>query len=123
MKKHEKRLKEFQEFIEENYEEGMEQEDLSRLAQLFNRQHADEYFNNIDESDDYLERAQYSYDDKEAIKYTKKALKINPDNLDAETYLIVLTSKNMHELYTRLQETLEKMKDISQMNIKVLSGV
>ena len=52
MKKHEKKLKEFQEFIEENYEEGMEQEDLSRLAQLFNRQHADGYFSNIDESDD-----------------------------------------------------------------------
>ena len=110
MNKHEKKLKELQKFMEENYEEGMDQEDFSRLAQLFNYQHADGYFSYIDESDDYLERAQYSYDDKEAIKYTKKALKLNPDNLDAETYLIVLTSKNMHELYTRLQETLDKQR-------------
>lgn len=110
MKKREKMIKDFQKFLEENYEEDMTQEDLTRLVKLYNYR---QEFNEQDtvDSDDYLEMAYQAETEKDAIKYTKKALKLDPDNTDAETYLITLTSKNMYEIFSRYKEALDKCRD------------
>lgn len=110
MNKKERTMKKFQEFLEENGDGNMGQEELSKLLRQFNKQNE---FNDDDasmQSDDYLEMAYDAEYEKDAIKYVKKALKLDPNNTDAESYLITLTSKNIHELLSRYEEALHKCK-------------
>ncbi len=108
MKKNEKTIKDFQKFLEEHYDDNMSQEELSELIRVFNEQKKLNEIYSYEDSDDYLEMAQNADNEKEAIKYVKKALKLDPNNIDAESYLITLTSKNMHEVFERYKEALDK---------------
>ena len=49
---------------------------------------------NATTSDDYLELAESADTLEEAVRFSKKALKLDPDNLDAEAFVAVLSAKD-----------------------------
>ncbi len=49
-------------------------------------------------SDEYFELALDADNDKDALKYEKKALSLDPHNFDAEAMVIELKAKNLTEL-------------------------
>ncbi len=59
-------------------------------------------------ADDYLEMAGRESSQKKRMEYTKKALELEPDNLDAGLAMVALTSTHPHELLDELSRLLEK---------------
>ena len=56
-------------------------------------------------ADYYLELAEQAHSQKEALKYAKKALKLEPDNIDAQTAVAISSA-------TTVETTLSKLKDV-----------
>ncbi len=95
----EKMFKELHKYIEEHSDENRTEADVQRLMNEF----IEEYNGNIiadasekkpETSDDYLEMAYKAYSDKEALKYARQALKLDPNNFDAEVMVIDNKSKD-----------------------------
>jgi tetratricopeptide (TPR) repeat protein len=59
---------------------------------------------------DYLQKAENAKTKKDALKYAKKALEIDPDFIDAEALVNELSSKNMEDLKKRYEQLLTKGK-------------
>lgn len=90
-------IKAFHKYLEENSDENRTEDDIQRLMNDFMAH----YNSNIPElvtedtaetSDDYLELAYNAETIKEAKKYAKKALKLDPHNYDAEIAVIDLST-------------------------------
>ena len=101
----EKVFREFQKFLDENMKDNMTENDIDVLAKLFFEQHnmnlPDPVTHETAETaDDWLELAEEADSDEEALKCARKALRLEPDNLDAERMVIQ---------YGELEE-LEKLK-------------
>ena len=61
--------------------------------------------NTPETADDFLELAEEAESQKEALKYAKKALKLEPENIDAQTAVAVNSASTV-------EATLEKLKAV-----------
>ncbi len=90
----EKVFKEFQKFIEEHgSKDNYTEEDLDLLAKLFFEQYQGKAPEPVTPetsrtAEDWLELAENAGSDADVLKYAKKALKLDPNNLDAERMAI-----------------------------------
>ena len=89
MRETEKMHKQLNMFMEENAESDMTDEQMNDLLQRF----MDQYNSaprrqvtaaNAESADDYVELAERTDSEKKALEYARKALELDPDNLDAE---------------------------------------
>lgn len=63
---------------------------------------------NAKTSDDYLELAEAATSKKKALQHAKKALELDPDNLDAEKMVVVLSSTNSEKILENYKKLIEK---------------
>ena len=111
----EKVFKEMHKFLNEHATEDMDEKELDELCRKF----MDEYNDNLPgpltektakTADDFLELAYDAEDEKVALKHVKKALKLDPDNLDAAMFKIDLECLGQIERLEKL-EVLAKAGD------------
>lgn len=111
----EKLFKQFERFMQENDNIDLnDQAALNNALRTFmSNPQLDE--GNVDTAYDYLELAESAATKKEALKYAKKAVELEPDNLDAMTMVIELTcttNEKLTEKYKNLiEETENKLKE------------
>lgn len=111
----EKLFKEFERFMQENDNIKISsEEDLNNVMQAF----MSNYQPNADDVEtayDFLELAESANTKKEALNYAKKAVELEPDNLDALAMVIELTctsSEKLSEKYKALiTEAEDKLKE------------
>jgi len=111
----EKLFKEFERFMQENDDiEINSEEDMNNAMQVFMSKYQPSA-NDIETADDYLELAESADTKKEALKYAKKAVELEPDNLDAASMVLELSctsSEKLTEKYRDLiAEAEEKLKE------------
>lgn len=114
-KETEKMFKDFNKFVEENG--GVRDEnELNDMFGKFMEQYQPMRAGDITEkdattADDFLELAEFANTKKAALKYAKKALELEPDNIDAAAIVIELSfvsyDKNI-EKYKKLIDSAEK---------------
>lgn len=109
----EKALRELLNYIETNRSESPDDEELSRLTRQFSEQRKNSASLQTCEevplcADDYLDFAENSENDKEKIKYIKKALSLEPDNLDAGLMLAATESKSFSDFFEAVNKLAEK---------------
>lgn len=111
----EKLVKEFRKFVEKNGG-AQDNNELDELLDKFMAGYHPELAKEITEgtaktADDFLELAESAETEKAALKYAKKALELEPDNIDAATMVIELSfvsfDKNI-EKYKKLIDSAEK---------------
>lgn len=111
----EKMFKEFERFMQENDNIEISGEDeLNQALKTFMSQYQPNN-DDVETAYDYLELAESATTKKEALKYAKKAVELEPDNLDAAAMVIELSctsSEKLSEKYKNLiDETEDKLKE------------
>ena len=96
-------------YLEQHGSEDMSTDEANDLVQKF----MDEYNGQVSyvvteetakTADDFLELALDAHDEKSAIKYLKKAIKLDPDNLDVAMTLIEYTEEEPVSYLNKLEE-------------------
>ena len=108
-KETEKIFKELHERMANENAEDMSEEDVDRLLQELIQKHNETGRVELTEdtaetSDDFLDLAQETENEVLALKYAKKALKLDPDNLDAELMIADLKAKDPLDYLDRLKK-------------------
>ena len=95
----EKMFKELQRFLELHTDEISDKDDMNRLTNQFLSEYGmqDQDDTAPETADDYLELAEQARSDKKCIEYLRKALELEPDNVDAQLQLIILTHKDKED--------------------------
>ena len=110
----EKMFKEFERFMQENDIILSSEDAVNDVLKNFMSQYQPNK-NDVETADDYLELAISAATKKESLKYAKKALELEHDNLDAAAMVIELSctsSEKMSEKYKNLiMEAEEKLKE------------
>ena len=115
----EKLFKELDKFMAENSDVPCEsEEELQNMLNSFmsQRQPRENKIteDNAETSDDYLELAESAAAKKTALKYAKKAVELDPDNLDASVMVAELTAASIEKLLEKYKnligEAEEKLK-------------
>lgn len=115
-KQTEKIFKELDKFIAENSEMPCEsKEDMENMLNSFMSQ-SKPWENEITEdnaesSDDYLELAESAATKKTALKYAKKAIELDPDNLDASVMVAELTTSSTEKLLEKYKNLIGKARE------------
>ena len=100
----------------EKFAEGKEiesQEDFRRVFDEFMKIQKIVPFNNASEKEaedayDYLELSDAAPNKKQALKYAKKALELEPDNIDAQIAIADLTANTAESLLEKYKALIEK---------------
>ena len=107
----EKLLKELQSFLMQHGDEAADEDSMDRLAEQFLSEHG---IRSVNENtapetvDDYLDLAEQAASKKKCIEYLRKALELEPDNVDAQLQLIVHTMEHrVDEQLPALQKLME----------------
>jgi len=111
----EKIIKAMNKYIDENSDESTSQADIDRLMQTFTQMLNSGKIDVNDgpmDSDDYLDAAYSSSSVKEFTDNIKMALKLNPDNIDAEMELINVKNENMTTTLNKLEKLIKKAEGI-----------
>jgi len=114
--------KELQKFLDEKYKEGMSEEEREYLITEFMCQYnlkKNKFILNekiAKTSDNFLELAEETNDEKLALKYARKALKLDKDNLDAEKFIAELISTNQIDMLKRFEKILKHGDEIMHKN-------
>ena len=109
----EKALKAMHQFLDENGAEDMTMDDVNRLLQKFTEDYNTNLPGRITEktaktADDYLELAEEAPTKAKAEKYIKKALELEPDNMDAvSASLDLIEDDSTWEYYQKLSEAVK----------------
>ncbi len=108
----EKALKALHEFLEENGAEDMSVDEMNKRLQKYMENYNSNLPGKVTEAnaktaDDYLELAENAASKAKAEKYIKKALELEPDNMDAISASIDLTEDNTWEYYQKLSEAVK----------------
>ncbi|MCR5684010.1 MAG: hypothetical protein K6G81_01120 [Lachnospiraceae bacterium] len=109
----EKALKAMHQFLDENGAEDMTMDDVNRLLQKFTEDYNSNLPGRITEktaktADDYLELAEEAPTKAKAEKYIKKALELEPDNMDAvSASLDLIEDDSTWEYYQKLSEAVK----------------
>lgn len=85
-------------------------EELNEILQQYMSQYNSQVLqqgskSTLETADDFLALAEEADNEKEALKYAKKALKLEPDNIDAQTAVAVKSA-------TTVEATVEKLKAV-----------
>ena len=107
-KETEKAMKEIQEFLAQNATEDMSMDDLNELIgkhinAMNSRPRVELTEKTAKTSDDFLELAMDAEDDAQALKYARKALKLDPNNLDAEMIVASVGSKDPFDELSKIK--------------------
>ncbi len=110
-RKREKVFSEMFQYLEQNSDENPDEEKINSLVQNFIKEHGVGYMDEITEetartSDDYLDLAEAAEDEVSALRYAKKALKLDPDNLDAEIFIASLTAKDTVDYLKKMERVI-----------------
>lgn len=107
----EKLFKDFERFMQENDNiEISSEEDLNNAMQVFMSNYqpgADD----VETADDYLELAESVATKKEALKYAKKAVELEPDNLDAASMVLELSCTSSEKLTEKYRDLIAKAEE------------
>lgn len=109
----EKALKAMHQFLNENGAEDMTMDDVNGLLQKFTKDYNSNLPGRITEktaktADDYLELAEEAPTKAKAEKYIKKALELEPDNMDAvSASLDLIEDDSTWEYYQKLSEAVK----------------
>ena len=107
----EKLLKELQSFLMQHGDEAADEDSMDRLAEQFLSEHGIRSVNENaapETADDYLDLAEQAASKKKCIEYLRKALELEPDNVDAQLQLIVHTMEHkVDEQLPALQRLME----------------
>ncbi len=109
----EKVMKQLLKYLDEHQDEIAGEDDMQRLVERFMDEHNSslppENVTRLPETaDDYLALAADTGAKKKKLEYVKKALELEPDNLDAAVLHAELTAKHPDELLTALPALIEK---------------
>ena len=117
----EKAMKAMHEFISENIDlENMPEEEVnSRLDEYMQNYNNNLPIEELTEktaktADDFVELAEYAEDDAAALKYSRKALKLDPDNLDAERIVAMAGSRDPIDLIKKLERAVARGDQVMQ---------
>lgn len=109
----EKVFKEFDKYMKKHGEPESEEE-FNDMLQAFMQEYNSSMSNrepvnasNAQTSDDYMDLAEQAESIEEALRFARKALKLDPDNLDAETYIAVLGAQDNFDNLKRLENAIE----------------
>lgn len=103
----EKFMKEMNRYIEEHKDEVKSEDDYQKLADEFIKKYNSSTHN--DTADDFLEKAQNAETLKERIEYLRKAISLDPDNVDAAAQLIIMANKDVpDECLSRIEKLISK---------------
>ena len=107
----EKLLKELQRFLDSNTDEAVDGTTVNALAEQFlaeyDQKSADQKDFVPETADDYLSLAEQAPSKKKHMEYLRKALELEPDNLDARLQMITCTTEHhLDEQRIALQELL-----------------
>ena len=107
----EKLLKELQSFLMQHGGEATDEDSMDRLAEQFLSEQGICPVNENaapETADDYLDLAEQAASKKKCIEYLRKALELEPDNVDAQLQLIVQTMEHkVDEQLPALQKLME----------------
>lgn len=107
----EKLLKELQSFLMQHGGEATDEDSMDRLAEQFLSEQGICPVNENaapETADDYLDLAEQAASKKKCIEYLRKALELEPDNVDAQLQLIVHTMEHkVDEQLPELQKLME----------------
>ena len=116
----EKVLKSMHQFLEKNRTEDMDEDDINGLLQKFTEEYNGPLPGRITEktaktADDYLELAEDAATKAKAEKYIKKALELEPDNIDAiSASLDLIEDDNTWEYYQKLSAAVKKGTELME---------
>lgn len=104
----EKMFKQLHTYLEKNGSEDMDEAEMNSKIQDFMQQYNNSMPNDLTEEtaetpDDFVELAETADDEKRALKYAKKALQLDPDNLDAERIIAGITARSATDLLDKLK--------------------
>ena len=106
----EKLLKELQSFLMQHGDEAADEDSMDRLAEQFLSEQCIRPVNENaapETADDYLDLAEQATSKKKHMEYLRKALELEPDNLDARLQMITsITEHHLDEQRLALQELL-----------------
>lgn len=103
----EKFMKEMNRYIEEHKDEVKSEDDYQRLADEFIKKYNSS--TQTDTADDFLEKAQNAETLKERIEYLRKAISLDPENVDAAAQLIIMANKDVpDECLSRIEKLISK---------------
>ena len=108
----EKILKELQRFLDSHADEIKSEDDANALAEQFLAEYdqkcAAQQDHAPETADDYLDLAEQATSKKKHMEYLRKALELEPDNLDARLQMITsITEHHLDEQRLALQELLD----------------
>jgi len=120
MQDFEKIYKELQKYLDEHVAENMSPEDTQGLVNEFMgqynasvRESAESKVKSLPKtSDDYLDLAGKASNDQEARKYIKEALRLDPDNIDAEVMLMAYTKMSIFSRKSKLEGIIRHAEQI-----------
>ena len=113
----EKSLKELNNFLDGNIREGMSKEDIDSLINSFmaaqnGMPRQEVTADTASTSDDYYELAEKSKSTAEALKYAKKALELDPNNLDALSLSINISSSDIIDRLKRYGDAVKRGNEV-----------
>lgn len=122
MRETEKIMKEMQAFMERNATADMEIDDLNELARQFMEQQNQRPKPELTEktaktADDWLELAEKAWDagnESNAFRLARKALKLDPQNFDAESLCIRCGSKDPFDYMKKLEQAIARATKIME---------
>ena len=108
----EKALKAMHQFLEENGAEGMPMDEVNQLLQKFTTEYNGNLPGRVTEktaktADDYLELAEEATTKAKAERYIKKALELEPDNMDAINASLDMIEDGTWEYYQKISEAVK----------------
>ena len=113
----EKVFSEINKYIKENADENMSMDEMNDLIQEFMEQYNSNLPGEITEetaetTDDYLELAENANSKAQALKFAKKAVQLDQDNLDAKKMVEEITTEHPYEMVGKYQKLIEYGKTV-----------
>ena len=110
-------MKELVNFLEKNASGDMSEEEMNRLVAEFIKNQNNNPREAVTEktaktSDDFMELADNADNIQDALKFARKALKIDPDNLDAECMVAELSATGSIDLLKKLDRAVKHGNEI-----------
>ena len=108
----EKAFKQFEAFAKENGGDNMNEKELGDLFEQFINQYNHNLpqqmtEKNAETSDDFMELAEDAGNEASALKYARKALQLDADNLDAERMIAEITAADELDLLKKLESAIK----------------
>lgn len=108
----EKMFRQLNAYLAQNDSEDMDDEKMEQLVNEFMQKYNDSVPVGLTEktaktADDFMELAEEADNEGSALKYAKKAFKLDPDNLDAERMIAAITASDQIDQMNKLERAVE----------------